>query len=268
MKNKLFQVVMVAAGCSLLFWTSCKKESSDPGPSGGTPSPFDPGPAPGDLGSVTFNYGGNEVVYTTVRAKDGHIWLQQNLGAKKVAASATDEDAYGDLYQWGRWTDGHQNRSPEPPLLASSNLSANNPSGLVVSGIVAYISSWWGNGSASDTWAAKTPSDATSTNGCDPCRALGDGWSLPTDNDWTNLLNKEDITNTATAFNSNMKIPRGGWRSINSLMISGAGLSSWYWSSTATSSAARGVWITDTEVHKSYTDSRAYGTSIRCIKKQ
>ncbi|MCC5924544.1 MAG: hypothetical protein JJT77_12225, partial [Crocinitomicaceae bacterium] len=40
----------------------------------------------------------------------GNIWMDRNLGASKMAQSADDPKAYGDLYQWGRFSDGHQCR--------------------------------------------------------------------------------------------------------------------------------------------------------------
>ena len=87
----------------------------------------EPGTNPGDIGCVTFNYRGQPVSYTTVRGADGKIWLQQNLGSTKIATSLTDSEAYGDLFQWGRWDDGHQLRNSS---LSSSAPSPNNPSGL------------------------------------------------------------------------------------------------------------------------------------------
>ena len=36
----------------------------------------------------------------------GRTWMDRNLGASQVATSYTDELAYGDLYQWGRLSDG------------------------------------------------------------------------------------------------------------------------------------------------------------------
>ena len=41
----------------------------------------------------------------------GRIWMDRNLGASRVATSSNDEDAFGDLYQWGRYSDGHQCRN-------------------------------------------------------------------------------------------------------------------------------------------------------------
>ncbi len=47
----------------------------------------------------------------TVVSKTGRVWMDRNLGANKVATSMTDTEAYGDLYQWGRLTDGHEKRN-------------------------------------------------------------------------------------------------------------------------------------------------------------
>jgi hypothetical protein len=40
----------------------------------------------------------------------GQTWMDRNLGASRAATSPTDEQAYGDLYQWGRAADGHEKR--------------------------------------------------------------------------------------------------------------------------------------------------------------
>lgn len=72
--------------------------------------------------------------YNEVTSVTGAIWLDRNLGASRVATSSTDSAAYGDLYQWGRLTDGHQERSssvtPDFTYLSSEdNESTNNFAG-------------------------------------------------------------------------------------------------------------------------------------------
>jgi len=52
---------------------------------------------------LTYGY-----VYNSITSR---IWLDKNLGATQVATSSTDASSYGDLYQWGRGTDGHQIRT-------------------------------------------------------------------------------------------------------------------------------------------------------------
>ena len=50
----------------------------------------------------------------------GAIWMDRNLGATQAATSSTDVDAYGDLYQWGRFSDGHQCRTSATTSTLSS----------------------------------------------------------------------------------------------------------------------------------------------------
>ena len=38
----------------------------------------------------------------------GTIWMARDLGASRSTSSTTDIASYGDLYQWGRGTDGHE----------------------------------------------------------------------------------------------------------------------------------------------------------------
>ena len=84
----------------MMFFTVVNAPASGP--------TVDPGPTEGSTGVVNFTYKGQSVAYTTVRAGDGKIWLQQNLGSPQVAFHHNDEASYGDYFQWGRWDDGHQ----------------------------------------------------------------------------------------------------------------------------------------------------------------
>jgi hypothetical protein len=43
----------------------------------------------------------------------GRVWMYRNLGASRAAMSSSDEDAYGDLYQWGWFGYGHQCRKSD-----------------------------------------------------------------------------------------------------------------------------------------------------------
>ena len=52
----------------------------------------------------------------------GKIWMDRNLGATRVPVHIwTDDQGWGDLYQWGRDSDGHQCRtSPTTTVISSS----------------------------------------------------------------------------------------------------------------------------------------------------
>jgi len=218
----------------------------------------DPAATPGSLGIVNFTYRGQAVAYQTVRARDGKIWLQQNLGSSQVAFHHSDESSYGDYFQWGRWDDGHQAfTSPiisgGPSLMNPSDIPSGNPN---------FITSWWGSGGlATDTWSGTT---ATSANGKDPCVALGAGWRSPTAADWANLKNYEDLEGAMTAFNSNLKLPIAGYRSGNINFGNGE---SYYWSSTAAGNYATVLLMSDNTYSATLQATyRGYGIPCRCMK--
>ncbi|MDN3690834.1 hypothetical protein QWZ06_00375 [Chryseobacterium tructae] len=149
-----------------------------------------PGSTTGDLGCVSFTYRGQSVIYTTVRAADGNVWLQQNLGSERVAGSSDDEKSYGDLFQWGRWDDGHQLRNSA----TVSSPTNNTPDGLQGAG--AFITGspeWWNSNGAEDKWIGTGLADITETVGVDPCKAIGSGWRLPSQTDWGNVVQAENI---------------------------------------------------------------------------
>ena len=221
----------------------------------------DPGTVIGSTGLVNFIYKGQPVTYKTVRAKDGRIWLQHNLGSPQVAMHETDNASAGDYFQWGRWDDGHQVRnSPTitggPSLMNPSHIPSGNPS--FITGTTASTK-WWGvGGLASDTWSGTT---ASSTNGKDPCVALGAGWRLPTAAEWQNIAIREDLFGTIAAYQSNLKLPSSGYRGFQNGNIG------YYWTSTATDNSNAQVFFFDDVYNAGVTVSaRGEGFSCRCIK--
>ena len=225
----------------------------------------DPGNNTGDLGCVSFTYKGQAVVYTTVRGADGKIWLQQNLGSSKVASSFDDADSFGDLFQWGRWDDGHQNRTSATATAPSSN----SPAGL--SGTNAFIlgantAGWWATNATSDAWNAASATGTTSAIGADPCRAMGQGWRLPTTAEWVNLVNAEGINNPATAYASYLKLPAGGNRSSSTGAFSFVGQRGYFWSSDTANTGGKFLYVGTTVVTPSSGGPRGQGESVRCTK--
>ncbi len=229
----------------------------------------DPGMTPGDTGCIIFRYRGQEVTYPTVRAKDNNIWLQQNLGAPKVADSVTDAGAYGHYFQWGRWDDGHQLSSSNNG--STSSLTANNPSGIPAGNPDFFSAApyWWKDGTMTDTWTNALPS---ATNGKDPCAALGVDWHMPTSIEWQNVILAETITGTSSAWTSNLKLPAAGRRLPSSGMFGQPGTVGHFWTSNgrdpfsgnAFADFAR-ITLTNASVPSTGSD-RPNGYSIRCVK--
>ncbi|PZF74926.1 T9SS type A sorting domain-containing protein [Taibaiella soli] len=223
----------------------------------------DPAATTGSLGCVTFNYAGSPVTYTTVRAADGNVWLQQNLGSANIAISSTDSNAYGDVYQWGRWQDGHEKRLAP----TSAAPATNDPSG-VPPGTNAFFTgtpAWWTGGALTDTWTAPNATSVSATNGCDPCKAIGAGWRLPTQTEWQTIITNESIISPATAYSSNLKLTTGGNRN-SSGNYDFVGTRGYYWSSTTSSTGAKSLYYSSAITNASAGGLRAQGMSIRCLK--
>jgi len=230
------------------------------------PCNVQPGNNIGDTGCATFIYNGVQTTYTTVRSADGRIWIQQNLGSEAVASSPTDLNGYGDLFQWGRWADGHQARNSQ---VSSTAPDPNNPLGLAEGNTNFYVSDpeWWANTQATDIWEAKDLESITAENGCDPCKALGQGWRLPTETEWEAVIEAENINNIATAFSSNLKLTVAGNRPSGN--ISNAGVRGYYWSSTVSQSNpgfSKYFFYSNLTINPHAGASRDQGTSVRCLR--
>ena len=259
-----FREKLMASGCSIFllscFFTSPHALAQAPGCSNTMP-----GNTAGDLGCVTFTYKGQSVTYTTVRADDGNVWLQQNLGASSVATAKNDTAAYGDLFQWGRWDDGHQSRS----AVTGTTPATNNPLGLGAgsSQFITGLSSaaWWNGGQLTDTWDAASPSGAGATQGVDPCKVLGAGWRLPTQAEWADVVTDEAITTPDLAFSSNLKLTVGGSRSSSSGSFDFTGTRGYYWSSTTSSTGGKYYYFSAAVNNPSAGNTRGGGASVRCL---
>ncbi|WP_165851760.1 T9SS type A sorting domain-containing protein [Chryseobacterium pennipullorum] len=224
----------------------------------------DPGGNPGDVGCVNFTYQGQQVSYTTVRGGDGKIWLQQNLGSANVAIAVGDEDSFGDLFQWGRWDDGHQLRNS--PLTAAPG--PNNPSGLstVQGAFITGSPAWWAGFLATDTWNATNIMDAKDETSVDPCKAIGPDWKMPSQSEWAGIVSAEGISNPATAYSSHLKLPAGGSRGSGNGDFSFVGQRGYFWSSDTSGLGGKYLYIGNTIANASAGAPRGQGASVRCIK--
>ncbi|MCX8522455.1 T9SS type A sorting domain-containing protein [Chryseobacterium formosus] len=224
----------------------------------------DPGTNPGDTSCVTFTYKGQQVTYTTVRGADGKVWLQQNLGSSQVATSMADADSYGDLFQWGRWDDGHQNRNSATTTVPSTN----NPTGLagITSFILGNSPAWWSTNALSDLWNGANTSAITSTVSVDPCKAIGTGWKLPSQADWIAAVGAEGMSSAANAYTSKLKLPAAGYRSQSSGGFTYVGERGYYWSGDVANTGGKYLYNSTSLANPNSGGPRAQGQSVRCIK--
>ncbi|MFD2551061.1 hypothetical protein ACFSQP_04455 [Bizionia sediminis] len=189
---------------------------------------------------------------TSVTSTTGRIWMDRNLGASRVATSATDTLAYGDLYQWGRATDGHQVRTS---VAITEQSSSTSPGTDFIKG----SSNWYTGTDPDNLWQG--------VNGINnPCPS---GFRLPTKAEWEAERATWSSNNTAGAWASQLKLPLTGYRSNNNGSLNNPG-SGYYWSSTVSSffsaSLSHFLSIDSGASVIGSSDLRANGRAVRCIK--
>ena len=202
------------------------------------------------VGSV-FCASGATTVLGVTNPSTGKTWMDRNLGASQVATSSTDANSYGDLYQWGRGSDGHQCRTSATTATLSSSDQPGH--GDFILGPSAPRD--WRSPQNDNLWQG--------VNGVNnPCPS---GYRLPTEAE----LNAERLSwssnNAAGAFASPLKLPMTGSRHAVHGTLGDVGSVATYWSSTFSGTSSRRLYFhSSTAVMNA--DGRADGNSVRCIK--
>lgn len=179
--------------------------------------------------------------------------MDRNLGASEVATSSTDAAAYGDLYQWGRGTDGHQIRTSG---------TTTNLSGTDVPGHGNFIKNEY-NGPFD--W--RSPQNDLLWQGLsginNPCPS---GYRIPNDTEWAaemaswGSLHK----NAAGAYVSPLKLPVAGNRGKDGV-LGVVGDVGYYWTSTVSGDRSLAFGFDSGSVDL-VIEVRGNGFSVRCIK--
>ena len=201
-------------------------------------------------GSVFCQSANNVATYVLdVTSTTGKIWMDRNLGATRAAQTSTDANAYGDLYQWGRFTDGHQCRTSS----TTSTLSSTD-----VPGNALFILSGrdWRSPQNANLWQG-----VNGTN--NPCPS---GYRLPTSAEWDAERLSWSSNNAVGAFASPLKLPVTGIRKYTDgeIFINSVGF---YWSSTVIFTDSLNLRFSDSSADATINfSSPSNGLSVRCIK--
>ena len=224
-------------------------------------------PSAEGIASFAINIGGQTCVLTrsvitpsttiveVTNPKTGKIWMDRNLGASRAATSSTDADSYGDLYQWGRGTDGHQKRtSTNTTTLSNSDVPGNG--NFILAPNPPYD---WRSPQNNNLWQG--------VNGINnPCPS---GYRLPSQTELVNELNSWEIKNSEGAFASPLKLPLAGFRVGNNLSGSLGNVGTWgiYYSSTVRVGTTQVVTLFfSSSIADESSVNQAGGFSVRCIK--
>ena len=206
----------------------------------------------------------NATIVVEVKSKTGRIWMDRNLGATRVATSSKDVESYGDLYQWGRNSDGHQSRTSG---LTNTLANSDQPSTTLFIRSIGIPNDW------------RSPQNANLWQGVNginnPCPS---GYRIPTVTEWWEERDSWSTPNSEGAFASPLKLTLGGFRVGTSL--SEIDKFGWYWSSTVSKfennpkMGSKSYRIGENNNKPSMVDSNAFmfivprdeGHSCRCIK--
>jgi hypothetical protein len=188
---------------------------------------------------------------TDVVSSTGRIWMDRNLGASQVATSSTDAASYGDLYQWGRGTDGHQiSTSPTTATLSAIDQPAHGS--LILAPNIPFD---WRSPQNTNLWQG-----VSGVN--NPCPS---GYRLPTDTEFEAERASWGTNNAAGAFGSPLKLPMSGYRFNGDGSLLNVGTIGYYWSSTVSGPSSRLLLFNSSNALMD-TIYRAYGFSVRCLK--
>ena len=202
------------------------------------------------VGSV-FCASGPTAIVDVTNPTTGKTWMDRNLGATQAATSSTDAAAYGDLYQWGRGSDGHQCRT-SAIITTLSSLDAPTNGNFIKAPLAPND---WRSPQNNNLWQG--------VNGVNiPCP---NGYRLPTEieinNDRISWINNTSVG----AFNSPLKIPLAGYRAFGNGSISEVGVRGCYWTSTVSNTISISLNFNGAGAFMD-NPNRSNGYPVRCIK--
>ncbi len=180
------------------------------------------------------------------------LWLDRNLGAKRLCQSFDDKQCYGDYYQWGRYSDGHEKQHSK----TSSSLSLGNTpnhSRFIKSDVNFKYD--WIKEKNNHLWQGK--------NGINnPCPK---GFRIPTIDELLSETTKKSVKNNNDIFFNFLRFASAGtrYRFDGSMYYQGSHGN--IWTSSFSMEYSNCLYFDSNSTYKDNYD-RAYGMSVRCIK--
>ena len=202
-------------------------------------------------------YDAEGLPYLPVRSRvTGRIWLDRNLGATRVAQARQDYPAYGDLYQWGRQADGHQNYLVQRHRRHRGGLY-HHPSRYPQPRPL----HWRPSQRLAGQWRRQPVVGRI-------CREqpLPPEYRLPTETELSDEVLGWASQDNLGAFDSALKLPMAGYRIYTSSSnLDGEGYYGYYWTSSTSGGFARLLRTAASSANMASTN-RARGACVRCIK--
>jgi len=185
-----------------------------------------------------------------INSTTGRIWMDRNLGAERSAYFSRDRQAYGDLYQWGRFSDGHQCRESE----TIDELADLNQPGHPYFIISPDSLRDWRTVTNNNLWQRLNKVN-------NPCP---EDFRPPTMAEWVEEVDSWSGRGALAAAKSVLSLPLAGIRSVKGEI---AHNDRWgqYWSSTVSGNQAASLAFAGNVILQR-SSPRAQGMSLRCIR--
>ncbi len=191
------------------------------------------------------------------------MWMDRNLGARRVATAINDVLSYGNHYQWGRPADGHEISvwNGATPTSGRGFADATALEALATSDTPGHPNFILTNVTPFD-WRSDNNNNRWATANQGPCPV---GYHVPTDAQWATAGSFGAWNNNTDTYNSALKLPSAGYRYRLNGLLDVQGSVGFYWSSTVSGTNARYLTFLSAAAHTgSYW--RAFGFSVRCLK--
>ena len=210
-----------------------------------------------------------KIYNTVVSPKTKRVWLDRNTGADQVCASNNEVECYGNLYQFGRASDGHQLRingtfkkeqaktiTPNEVTFFTNTDQSKNLANDPVDDDRGWVEQTWDSFSdwitgSSDSHALKsiiqqeydwTKADKKSvdrvkfwsnnTVTSDEARVCPVGFEVPSIDEISAEMGYFPTSGRATALKSFLKLPAAGSRQFHDGNLKNEGIEGRYWSKT------------------------------------
>lgn len=190
-----------------------------------------------------------------VESPTGKTWMDRNLGAYTAAREKGDCWAYGNTYQWGRNSDGHEYRLSNQ---VGGPVGAGSEGANFIT--IGTNDTDWLSTSDDSRWGDPTDTDKGIH---DPCP---DGYRVPSVAEWTAERDEFEDYNMDGAFASALELPATGLRGRTGNTFGNIGAEGAYWSSTPRFVHSARYLRLNTTATPNATNEKSNGSSVRCIK--
>ncbi|MGB1294184.1 MAG: beta strand repeat-containing protein, partial [Flavobacteriales bacterium] len=224
-------------------------------------------------GGVSGQFHNN--LYLPIQATDGRIWLNNNLGANyadlshdnfnpaQSALTKSDHNAYGSLYQWGRYSDGHE-------LIDYTNGTTGTGVNGIIGGPIPTPTpnhNLFVKPSLNDWLSTVNNSLWQGVNGQNnPCP---EGFRLPDNDEFSALMTALNFDNTGFSSSHVVKFPFPGFRVNISSTAGGINMESFqgYYQTSTVLSGGTTIRVHHlNEGHNMSQGAKKGGWSVRCIQ--